>query len=234
MPGPPESHPAPRGGPPRFDLVRSSVGPRGWLFVVWMPVASLLAIGLGGGFVVLLNSMALVERSWLGWVALLVVPLLWFVLVRAYSQVLLPPAVLVIEPDAVRVLTAKGGEVVGLQRPSLVVRCARSSRHGKWWTNYYAALVQRARPGGTVVNVEVSCDLDAPELPAMLEAWAQLQRRMGTPAESLVDLPARMRSMLAILPHAAVEALLREAGIAMPVRFLQSFLITGWFGARGV
>lgn len=141
MPGPPESHPVPRGGPPRFDLVRSSVGPRGWLFVVWMPVASLLAIGLGGGFVVLLNSMALVERSWLGWVALLVVPLLWFVLVRAYSQVLLPPAVLVIEPDAVRVLTAKGGEVVGLQRPSLVVRCARSSRHGKWWTNYYAALV---------------------------------------------------------------------------------------------
>ena len=79
--------------------------------------------------------------AWLGWVALLVVPLLWFVLVRAYSQVLLPPAVLVIEPDAVRVLTAKGGEVVGLQRPSLVVRCARSSRHGKWWTNYYAALV---------------------------------------------------------------------------------------------
>ncbi|MBK6920079.1 MAG: class I SAM-dependent methyltransferase [Deltaproteobacteria bacterium] len=100
--------------------------------------------------------------------------------------------------------------------------------------DYYAALVQRARPGGTVVNVEVSCDLDAPELPAMLEAWAQLQRRMGAPPESLVDLPARMRSMLAILPHAAIEALLREAGIAVPVRFLQSFLITGWFGARGV
>lgn len=98
--------------------------------------------------------------------------------------------------------------------------------------DYYRALVQRLRPGGALVDIEISDDLDAPEFPTMFEGWAQVQLRMGATPASLAELPARMRDVLAILPHAEVESMLREAGIAMPVRVLQSLMIAGWYGLR--
>lgn len=98
--------------------------------------------------------------------------------------------------------------------------------------DFYRNMVERLRPGGMLVNTEISCDLNAPEFPRMLKNWEQVQKLMGATPESLAQLPVALREMLTVLPPSEVEELLRASGIAIPVRFFQAFMITGWSGKK--
>ena len=55
---------------------------------------------------------------------------------------------------------------------------------------------------------------------------------MGATPESLAALPAQLRDVLAVLPPAETETLLRQSGIETPVRFFQAFMISGWYGTK--
>jgi tRNA (cmo5U34)-methyltransferase len=98
---------------------------------------------------------------------------------------------------------------------------------------FYAAIHDRLRPGGRFLSAEISADLDAPEFPAMLEDWKQVQTLMGATEDSLVRLPTMMREVLGVVPPADTEALWREAGFARPIPFFQAFMIRGWHATRG-
>jgi tRNA (cmo5U34)-methyltransferase len=98
---------------------------------------------------------------------------------------------------------------------------------------FYAAIHDRLRPGGRFVSAEISADLTAPEAPAMLADWAQVQAMMGATPESLARLPEVLRDMLGVVPPAETEAMWREAGFATPVPFFQAFMIRGWHAVRG-
>lgn len=98
---------------------------------------------------------------------------------------------------------------------------------------FYQQIASRLRPGGVFVNTEVSFDLDAPEFPSMFKSWEQVQLLTGATPESLAALRAGLRDVLAVLPPAEVEGLLRQGGIPLPIRFFQAFMITGWYGTRG-
>ena len=98
---------------------------------------------------------------------------------------------------------------------------------------FYAAIADRLKPGGRFVSAEISGDLDAPEFPAMLADWKQVQTLMGATPESLAKLEDGLRDVLGVLPVMETETLWRNAGFALPVLFFQAFMIRGWHATRG-
>ena len=97
---------------------------------------------------------------------------------------------------------------------------------------FYRNMASRIRSGGYLVNTEISFDLGSPEFPSALKDWEQVQTLMGATAASLASLPTVLREVLAVLPPAEVEGLLRQSGIAVPIRFYQAFMISGWYGQK--
>lgn len=65
---------------------------------------------------------------------------------------------------------------------------------------FYAAIHDRLKSGGRFASAEISGDLDAPEFPAMLEDWKQVQTLMGATPQSLEKLGGMMREALGVLP----------------------------------
>jgi len=98
--------------------------------------------------------------------------------------------------------------------------------------SFYRNMVSRIRSGGYLVDTEISFDLDSPEFPSALKDWEQVQALMGATATSVALLPTVLREVLAVLPPAEIESLLRQSGIAVPVRFYQAFMISGWYGQK--
>lgn len=97
---------------------------------------------------------------------------------------------------------------------------------------FYGDMQRRLKPGGSFVNTEISGDLDAEEFPAMLQDWKRVQALMGATPESLAALPALLHDTLTVLPPAEVERLMRAGGIRLPIRFFQSFMISGWHARK--
>ena len=98
--------------------------------------------------------------------------------------------------------------------------------------DFYGAMHARLKPGGMIVNAEISFDLDSAEFPTMLENWKQVQALMGATPDSLATLATTLREKLTVLPPARVEDLLRASGFALPVRFFQAFMIHGWHAVK--
>lgn len=98
---------------------------------------------------------------------------------------------------------------------------------------FYSAIHDRLKPGGRFVSAEISGDLDAPEFPAMLADWKQIQTLMGATPESLAKLEDGLRDVLGVLPVPETEALWRDAGFPLPVPFFQAFMIRGWHATKG-
>jgi len=97
---------------------------------------------------------------------------------------------------------------------------------------FFSHMTRHLRPGGYLVNAEISFDLDSAEFPTMLTGWQEVQKLMGATPESLAMLPKQLKEVLTVLPPAETEALLRDSGIACPVRFFQALLIHGWYGKK--
>lgn len=104
---------------------------------------------------------------------------------------------------------------------------ARQDRLG-----FYQDMQKRLKPGGRLINTEISFALDTPEYPAMLKNWASVQELMGATPESLAALPDILRDKLSVISPADTEHLLRDSGFPLPVRFFQSFMIHGWYGLK--
>jgi tRNA (cmo5U34)-methyltransferase len=97
---------------------------------------------------------------------------------------------------------------------------------------YFREMTSRLKRGGSLVNTELSFDLESPEFPAMLKNWERVQALMGATPDKLASLPQQLRDMLTVLPPQETENLLRQSGIPMPVRFFEAFMIRGWHGTK--
>jgi len=114
----------------------------------------------------------------------------------------------------------------------LSILVAHFVRHGDR-AGFYKNIQQRLKAGGYFVSAEISFDLNAAEFPFMLKNWERVQACMGATPESLQALPAMLRETLCVLSPSETEALLRASGVDVPVRFFQSFMVSGWFGRKG-
>jgi tRNA (cmo5U34)-methyltransferase len=99
--------------------------------------------------------------------------------------------------------------------------------------DFFRSITSRLRVGGTLVNAEISFDLESSEFPSMLRNWQAVQRLMGGTPESLKAVPQQLKEVLAVLSPDETASVLRSAEISSPVRFFQAFLITAWYGVRG-
>ena len=97
---------------------------------------------------------------------------------------------------------------------------------------FYAAIHDRLKPGGRFVSAEISVDLEAPECPAMLEDWKQVQTLMGATPQSLANLGGTMREALGVVSPEETQRLWRAAGFTVPIPFFQAFMIRGWHAVR--
>lgn len=97
---------------------------------------------------------------------------------------------------------------------------------------FYQAMWQRLRQEGCFISTEISYDLNSEAFAFMLQNWQRVQAMMGASADSLEKLPAVLREQLTIISPADTEALLKQCGIAVPVRFFQAFMISGWYGIK--
>jgi tRNA (cmo5U34)-methyltransferase len=97
---------------------------------------------------------------------------------------------------------------------------------------FFRQMTDRLRKGGYLVNAEIGFDLNSKEFPSMLKNWEAVQTLMGATNESLAMLPKQLKEMLTILPPSETEAVIRESGIDLPVRFFQAFMICAWYGKK--
>lgn len=100
--------------------------------------------------------------------------------------------------------------------------------------SFFKSLTDRLRAGGYLVNAEISFDLDSAEFPSMLKNWESVQRLMGATPEALISLPRQLRDVLTVLSPTETEAVICKSEIQLPVRFFQAFMISGWYGIKGV
>lgn len=98
--------------------------------------------------------------------------------------------------------------------------------------NFYKAMCYRLRPNGILINSEISFDLSSAEFPLMLENWKEIQLLMGATPESIANLSKVLQEMLSVISPEETESLLKQSGIQLPVRFFQSFMISGWYGTK--
>lgn len=98
--------------------------------------------------------------------------------------------------------------------------------------SFFKNLTDRLRAGGYLVNAEISFDLDSAEFPSMLKNWESVQRLMGANPESLAALPRQLRDVLTVLSPMETETIIRKSGIDLPIRFFQTFMISGWYGVK--
>lgn len=97
---------------------------------------------------------------------------------------------------------------------------------------FYENTLARLKLGGRFVSAEISADLNAPQFPAMLKNWEQVQALMGATPESLQTLGETLRNVLHVLSPADTAELWRESGFGLPVEFFQAFMIKGWYATR--
>lgn len=95
-------------------------------------------------------------------------------------------------------------------------------------------MCDRLRKDGILVNTEISFDLNSKEFPHMLKNWEAVQSLMGATPESIATLSTQLREMLSVISPADTEMLLKQSGIQVPVRFFQSFMISGWYGSKSL
>ena len=97
---------------------------------------------------------------------------------------------------------------------------------------FFRQMTSRLRTGGTLVNAEISFDLNAPHADVMIAEWKKVQELMGGTPESLANLSRVLRETLTILTPAETERLIRASGIETPLPFFHSLMIQAWFGRK--
>lgn len=87
----------------------------------------------------------------------------------------------------------------------------------------FTAIARRVRPGGYLINAELTADVSGPEYVVLRDAWVAMHRAAG-----LGMTPDYLGRDVAVSSTAEVEEMLRGAGFTEPTRIYQALLISAW------
>lgn len=96
----------------------------------------------------------------------------------------------------------------------------------------FRGMAGRLKPGGYLINSEISDDMDSPEFQDMAEMWKAMHRFTGASAQKAEGVVQALRDHVAVEPPSVIESYLRQAGLALPVQFFQSLLIRAWYSRK--
>ncbi|KAF0095841.1 MAG: Methyltransferase type 11 [Puniceicoccaceae bacterium 5H] len=88
------------------------------------------------------------------------------------------------------------------------------------------------KPGGFLINADISFDTASPAFAPMLETWKAMHLASGADPAKLDQSIRTMQEHVDILPPGSIEDMLRQSGFPTPVRFFQSLLIHGWYSRK--
>lgn len=97
---------------------------------------------------------------------------------------------------------------------------------------YFREIAALLVPGGRLACTDLSADTEAPTYDLLLGAWMHLMQGPGRTDVDRENLRRSYRTMVAILPSAMVQDILRNAGFTQPLEFYQAGLIKGWLATR--
>lgn len=96
----------------------------------------------------------------------------------------------------------------------------------------FDAMAAHLRPGGYLINAEISADTASPKFDGMVEKWAAMQAQRNMTAEEVSKNISMMKQHVAVVPPADIEAMLARSGLSNPTQFFQSLLIHAWYGRK--
>ncbi len=108
----------------------------------------------------------------------------------------------------------------------LVERAARRA--------FFRQIAERLRPGGRLVNADLSGDRTAPEHAQLETVWFRLMEIAGIAPDQHAHMRQAWQSHVDFLPVSELERLIASAGFDPPVLFSQTLLIRAWFARRSL
>jgi tRNA (cmo5U34)-methyltransferase len=93
-------------------------------------------------------------------------------------------------------------------------------------------MATRLKPGGYLVNAEISDDMSSAEFLDIAEKWKSMHRYAGATAEEAENAIATLCRHVAVVPPPVIEDYLRNSGFSRPVQFFQSLLIRAWYARK--
>ena len=96
----------------------------------------------------------------------------------------------------------------------------------------FDVMAGQLRPGGYLVNAEISDDMSSPEFGDIAEKWKTMHRYAGATAPETENIVNMLRQHVAVAPPSVIERYLRNSGFSRPVQFFQSLLIRAWYARK--
>ena len=99
---------------------------------------------------------------------------------------------------------------------------------------FFRAIAARLKPGGRLVNADISADLNAADYPNRLALWRKMLAHTNIAPDEVDKMTSVLGEQVAVVPPAEIAALLEASGLEEPTLFYQSVLIHAWLSRKPV
>lgn len=99
-------------------------------------------------------------------------------------------------------------------------------------TGFFRGIADRLRPGGYLVNADLSSDADPAAYQSLLDVWFRVMRAGELTPEAIARMRAAYSRDVAVLPPEEVGGIISDGGFEAPIPFLQTGLIRAWYARR--
>lgn len=99
-------------------------------------------------------------------------------------------------------------------------------------TGFFREIADRLRPGGILVDADLSADASPSAYRSLLDVWFRVMRAGDLTPEAIEKMRGAYERDVAVLPPEEVGGIISAGGFETPVQFLQTGLIRAWYTRR--
>jgi tRNA (cmo5U34)-methyltransferase len=99
-------------------------------------------------------------------------------------------------------------------------------------SGFFRGIADRLRPGGILVNADLSSDASPVAYERLLHVWFRMMRAGELTPEAIEKMRAAYDRDVALLPPEVVAEIISAGGFKAPIQFLQTGLIRAWYARR--
>jgi tRNA (cmo5U34)-methyltransferase len=100
-------------------------------------------------------------------------------------------------------------------------------------TGFFRGIADRLRPGGYLVNADLSYDASPAAYQSLLDVWFRVMRAGELTPEAIERMRAAYSRDVAVSPPEEAGGIISAGGFEAPIQFLQTGLIRAWYARRG-
>ncbi len=97
---------------------------------------------------------------------------------------------------------------------------------------FFRGIADRLRPGGYLVNADLSSDASPPANQALLDVWFRVMAAGDLTPDAIEKMRAAYARDVAIMTPEEVGGVISAGGFEAPIQFLQTGMIRAWFARR--